>query len=148
MNTWICDYCSGIIERPEDGLVEWINSVDISAPGRNIRLVHGFRDGSYEKCTFDQHIEYKKDLGTIADGELISFLGTDGLMRLLAMVSKSELPIPETLEMIKRLHIPDYEHARKHFRAAVSAGVFEPDMPENFYSHAHILATLQYAKKS
>jgi hypothetical protein len=39
LNTWICDFCGGAIEKAEDGWVEWIN-LGISKPGRDLRLVH------------------------------------------------------------------------------------------------------------
>jgi hypothetical protein len=65
-------------------------------------------------------------------------------MNLLSFISESRLPTQQVLEMIKRLHIPGYEHARKHFRAAINAGVIEPNTEENYYSQSEIEATLRY----
>lgn len=148
MKNWICDSCGGVIEKPEDGWVEWIN-LGSSKIGRDLRLVHKYGAVSSmkkDRCMFNQDAEFAKDNGTVADSSLTDFLGADGLMRLLVFISESELPIPDVLEMIKRLHIPEYEHARKHFKDAIHAGVFEPDMPKNFYGQSDIKATIEFIR--
>lgn len=96
---------------------------------------------------FNERAEFAKDEGTIADNSLTEFLGADGLMRLMVFISESELPTSEVLEMIKRLHIPGYEQARKHFKAAIHAGIFEPNMPENYYNQSDIQATKEFINK-
>jgi hypothetical protein len=146
METWICDSCGGLIEKPDDGWVEWI-SLGSSKLGRDIRLVHKFgavSGNKKDRCMFNGRAEFAKDGGTVADNSLTGFLGTDGLMRLLVFISESELPTPDVLEMIKRLHIPGYEQARKHFKEAINAGVFEPNMPERFYGQSDINATIKF----
>lgn len=72
------------------------------------------------------------------------FLGADGLMMLLGFIANNELPTPEVLEMIKRLHIPGYEHARLHFERAIAEGVFEPTTVEGFYPTRDIQCVLDY----
>jgi hypothetical protein len=147
MSTWICDSCGHLIETPEDGWVEWIN-LGPSKPGRDLRLVHRYGAGPRRNgCLHNEQAEFARDEGTAADLDLPSFLGPDGLMRLLVFISQSELPIPEVLQMIKRLHIPGYEHAHSHFRSAINAGAFEPNMPEDFYWQSDIKATLKYIAK-
>ena len=149
MNTWICDTCGGIIEKPEDGWVEWISltQAGISPSGRDIRIVHSHSasplDGP-KKCQYDGDIEFRKDKGVLSDNSLTDFIGPDGLMRLLVFISEQELPTPEVLEIIKRLHIPGYERARNHFDKAIYDGVFEPNMPKNFYNESDIKATIKY----
>lgn len=146
LNTWICDSCGGAIEKAEDGWVEWIN-LGISKPGRDLKLVHRTGTGPHKDkggCMFNQRAEFAKDEGTVADLHLTAYLGSDGLMNLLSFISESRLPTQQVLEMIKRLHIPGYEHARQHFRAAINAGVFEPNTEDNYYSQSEIEATLRY----
>jgi hypothetical protein len=112
--------------------------------------VHSHSSGAQKKsgnsCRYNSKKEYQKDGGSLADNPLSEFLGPDGLMRLLLSIAENELPTLEVLEMIKRLHIPGYEHARKHFKGAISSGVFDPDMPENFYRQHDIKATLDFIK--
>jgi hypothetical protein len=86
-----------------------------------------------------------KGLGfTLHDSHLNSFLGTDGLMLLLSMLAEGDLPKEEVLEMIKRLHIPGYEHARFHFERAIAQGVIEPHMPPGYYDQSDINAVLEF----
>ena len=79
--------------------------------------------------------------------ELKYFLGPDGLMELLSMMDENEAPQIEIIEMIKRLHIPGYEHARLHFDEAISDGAFEPNTRPGFYPTRDINATLEWLKK-
>lgn len=153
MSTWICDTCGGAIKEAKDGWVEWITP-NPSGPGgfgRDLRLVHA-RNASPRKdaggCQFNQERERAKDKGLVADMQLPYFLGPDGLMRLLVFISEAELESAPVLEMIKRLHIPGYEQARKHFKAAINAGAFEPNMPKDFYNQSDIEATLAYMRKN
>jgi hypothetical protein len=54
--SWICDTCGGMIEKADDGWVEWL--VRQSGPkwiGRGLRLVHSFPAsprGSAAKCQY------------------------------------------------------------------------------------------------
>ena len=148
MKNWICDTCGGNIETPDDGWVQWI-TLGSSKLGRDLQLVHKFdtsKGGRKDLCMFNQTAEYAKDKGIIADNSLSEFIGPDGLIRMMVFISHSELPTLEVLEMMKRLHIPGYEQARKHFKAAINAGIFEPNMPENFYSQSDINATIEFLK--
>jgi hypothetical protein len=149
---WICDTCGKKIKTSADGWVEWISYNDAKGKtcGRDLRLVHCFeaspRRGEY-RCQFDQDKEFLKDDGIVGDNSLDIFLGPDGLIRFLAMIKEEEAPINEVLEMIKRLHVPGYEHARLYFDKAIAKGIFEPDMPKNYYSQSNIQATLKFASK-
>ena len=161
---WICDTCGEIIQGKEDGWVEWIEfpegghsfqeyiesqrkGGDIKLRGRNLRLVHHYpashRTSKY-RCQFDQDYERRKDGGEVGDSSLESFLGPDGLMRFLDFIAENRFPnVQEVLEMIKRLLIPGYEHARLHFDSAISEGVIEPNPFKN-YSQSEIDAVLDY----
>jgi hypothetical protein len=65
-------------------------------------------------------------------------------MHLLSFLARDELPKDEVLEMIKRLHVPGYEHARLHFDRAIREGVFEPNMPDGYYWQSNIRAVLEF----
>jgi hypothetical protein len=151
---WICDTCGEKIENPKDGWVEWIV---VGAgfrggikTGRDLRLVHHIPASPLGKpygCQFNGPEERAKDGGIISDLSLEYFLGPDGLMRLLALISEDELPKEEVLEMIKRLHIPGYEIARHHFDRAIEAGVFEPNTPKDYYHMRDIEATIKFLEE-
>ncbi|VEG89833.1 Uncharacterised protein [Legionella spiritensis] len=74
------------------------------------------------------------------------FLGADGLMQLLILLSEQRLPQDQVLEMIKRLHIPGYEHARRYFNEAIDHLVFEPNTPPGFYLQHNIDAVLEWSR--
>lgn len=144
--TWICDTCGEEITAPDHGWVEWLRkSQEGKRTERGLRLVHHFphspRGGSHG-CQYDGVAE---DGSSISDVSLPEMLGPGGLMDLLSMISEDRLPKDEVLEMIKRLHIPGYEHSRKHFDEAIDAGVFEPNTKPGFYKQSDLEATLFWA---
>jgi len=151
-STWLCDTCGEPIERVEDGWVEWIlvTESDDRCRGRDLRLVHhvpaGPRGGVHG-CQFDGDAERDRDGGAVRDLALCHFLGPDGLMYLLSFIAEGQLPVTEVLEMVKRLHVPGYEHARPYFEGAICAEVFVPSLPEGYYRQSDIRATLQYAEQ-
>ena len=130
---WICDACGGIIEVAEDGWVEWrkpVKNGKVARRGQDLRLVHHTESPDQEsKCQFDDH----DPQFIVFDLPLDSFLGSNGLMLLLAMLAECRVRRMEVLEMIKRLHISGYEHTRLHFDEAISKGVFEPNTARGYY---------------
>jgi len=151
--TWICDTCGELIETVEAGWVEWlviVNRYDTAdkRQGRGLRLVHHQpasprRMARYGSCQYDAHAEFQRDGASLYDLPLSSFLGPDGLNLLLSMIAEDELPTEDVLEMTKRLHIPGYEHARRHFARAIAEGVFEPNMLKGYYWQHDIEAVLK-----
>ncbi|MBW2202170.1 MAG: hypothetical protein JRF71_15300 [Deltaproteobacteria bacterium] len=147
-DTFVCDTCGQIIEKPEHGWVEWISLVG-KKPGRNFRLVHHkprSPNSGESGCQFNQAAEFAEDKGIVSDLPLTYFMGSNGLMSLLSMINQNDVPVDEVVEMIKRIHIPGYERARFYFKEAIDNGVFEPNMPENFYWQSDIEDTLKFAE--
>jgi hypothetical protein len=145
---WICDTCGGIIKLSEDGWVEWCKPVKngkVGRRGQDFRLVHHTKSRDQEsKCQFDDHDRQFM----VLDLPLDSFLGSNGLMRLLALVADRKVKSKEVLEMIKRLHIPGYEHTRLHFDEAISEGVFEPNTARGYYHMSNIRAVDEWLKSA
>lgn len=151
---WVCDTCGQTIAKGIDGYVQWITlEVDGETKGRDLTIVHHVPASPRKSknrpygCQFDEKAELAKDEGIVSDSDLPSFLGPDGLMRLLIMLTEGELPPKTILEVIKRLHIPGYERVRLHFRRAIAEGLFEPNTPEGFYWQSEIQAVLDWAKE-
>jgi hypothetical protein len=128
--SWICDVCGQPIRSAEHGWVEW---VELPVPDgeplriRGIRLVHCHSQSPLGpgRCQYDGRTESVRDGGAIADDALTEFLGPDGLMQLLELLVEHGDVDAGLLELIKRLHIPGYEHARRHFRWALTEGLIE-----------------------
>ena len=151
--TWICDTCGQIIAKAKDGWIEWLERKEGEKfKGRGLRLVHAYPASPRQpgRCQYDGQREFQENQSTISDLDLESYLGPDGLTDLLSYIGEGQLPnLPteEVLEMIKRLHVPGYEHARDHFEAAIREGVFEPNRPKGFYPTVDIEATLAFVKE-
>lgn len=150
---WICDVCRQSVLDVEHGRVEWLTAREPSSNGphgKALQLVHkkyvSPLSASGSGCQPDKQQQFK--MGYSVQGlPLSSFLGPNGLMLLLRMIHEEDVPQDEVLEIIKRLHIPGYEHARFYFKEAISARAFEPNTPEGFYHQYQIEATLRYAEE-
>jgi hypothetical protein len=144
-NRWTCDSCRQEITTIETGWVEWlVRKVDGAWIGRGLRLVHHQPYSPVNRCQYNQQAERHTDGSMLLDLPLKSFLGPDGLTRLLGMLAQGELPQQDVLEMIKRLHIPGYEQARPYFDAAIANGAFEPNTSPGYYESYDIRATLKW----
>ena len=143
---WYCDSCGEKIESADRGYVEWIvtrNPLDVQKlNGRNLRIVH------YDtKCYLDEKMEYAIDGGTLQSSELRWFVGPNGLMKLLRIIAQKNFSIEEGFEIIKRIHIPGYETAHRHFEEAIAEGVFEPNVTEGYYPLEDIQVVNEWLEK-
>ncbi len=146
--TWVCDSCGDEIQNVNQGWIEWLVPIsEDRVAGHGLRLVHRYSGGDRFRCQYNDEREFKNGYH-IYDSSLCDFIGADGLMKLLGKISDDDLPREEILEMIKRLHVPGYEKARRHFERAISEGVFEPNSKRGFYSQSNILATLEWAEQN
>ncbi len=60
---------------------------------------------------------------------LTEMMGPEGLQFFLHLIDVYELPAAEVHEMIRRVHVPGYEHARLHFEEAKETGVVDNHDP-------------------
>lgn len=139
--TWICDCCHEEIARVEDGWVEWLRGAE---SGLHLRLVHTRGSAPHGPCH-----RLASPLAGMArrDLPLSSFLGPDGLMTLLEMMANHEVPQEELFELTKRLHIPGYEAARKHFEEAEEEGLLESFRTPGFYGQREIREILEWREE-
>ena len=149
-DTWICDSCRQPITKVEHGWVEWLTRREGGKEiGRGLRLVHHCtaHDPLNGRCQYNSRAEYERDHSGLSDLPLTSFVGPDGLIKLLSLIANEEVPTHQVLEMIKRLHVPGYEQARFYFEDAIADGVFEPNTRRDYYSLCQINAVLEYSRK-
>ncbi len=146
--TWFCDRCGREIELAEHGWVEWIDldHVGTALPrGRGMRIVHHKPYSPRpEGCQYVRGRDFTPD-EALGDDRLIEFQGPDGLMRLLELIAEQRLPTPELLEIVKRVHTPGYEHARRHFDAALAGEVLSLDVVYGYWWQDDLERVLRFA---
>lgn len=152
---WRCDACGQPILSVDDGWVEWLNGSAVEESEgslHDLRLVHhrnaSPRPDSKNACYHDEDRWYAAKRYTVSDLQLRYFVGPDGLVNLLAFLSDKRFADPnEVLEMIKRLHIPQYEEARLSFDAALADGAFEIRTAPGYHSQEEMEAVLAWVRE-
>lgn len=105
-----CDVCGNVIEKPEQGWVEWIDRmVNGERRAKGLRLVHshGFGLKKTEGCRYLQ-----SSLGadeSIGDDGLVEFLAEVGIDRFVDKLISQHFPIGDVREMMKRLFVPGFD---------------------------------------
>lgn len=108
---WICDKCKEPIMTAEEGWFQWTKNLNTETLS-NFKLIH------HPVCKQPGPKILKSGLTSPGD-PLNEFLGTDGLIRLLELMSKTKAKNQDQLlEMIQRLHVPGYESVRPHLKKA------------------------------
>lgn len=120
MKQFICDECGKIIEKIEDGWLEWIDNTGNDIYG--FRIVHVY--GASPRIESGKTCYYPEYLG-ICDNHLEYFIGVDGLAYLLSFFYRNLRDPKEVAEIIRRLHIPYYEEARQFFKKAIDDGFMD-----------------------
>lgn len=100
------------------------------------------------RCQYNEQVERKRDDSILCDLPLIDFLAPDGLMMMLRLIEEHSIPEADLLEMIRRLHVPGYEEARRHLSAAIDAGEIDPSVTPADLSQRDIEVILAFAKEN
>lgn len=148
LKQFICDTCSTVIEKPEDGWVEWLSYVDESQGkiiNKSFRVCH-----HKLKCMkFANHIHssdghlHSKLEDNIFVNELFCMLDPGPNVRHEHYKGPEVESIPETVEMIRRFSIPFYEEARKYFPEAKSEGYVENFNDPYFYRESNLKSIIE-----
>jgi hypothetical protein len=138
LKQWYCDTCDELIERPEDGWLEWM--VDGNHRAYGYRICHHFVASPIAKeagGVFGSQSCYKYNEAGHRDNHLHKFLGTDGMIPLLSEIHVGPVLDPRGTQptevkdfsgwahTFRRLHIPYYEEASRYFSRAEQDGFFE-----------------------
>ncbi|GEA17755.1 hypothetical protein [Moorella sp. E306M] len=128
LRQWICDTCGEVIQKPEDGYVQFHQ--DENGNYDDFIIVHHY-SASPLKGKFEKGC-YRYDL----DLDLKHFLGEKGLVRLLSLIDvgqhinpKLDKPrasnIRKWVNFVRRLQTPYYEEARLYWELAEQDGFFD-----------------------
>jgi hypothetical protein len=117
LKQWLCDNCGLIIERAEEGWLEWYEDTE-SNQSAGFRIVHHDTLCQYDSSKLDGKNK------SVSDGHLQNFTGYDGFSILLGMFDYANLADNHELtEIIRRIHLPNYEEARLYWDRAKEDGV-------------------------
>jgi hypothetical protein len=144
--TWFCDTCGGVIKDSTHGWVEWLTKTEGKRTEYGLRVVHHAPHSPRRpaSCQYDARAELNLHGAIVSDTHLDRFLGPDGLIYLLLWLEQDKLPKKELFELIRRLHIKDYELVRKHLNRAVAENIIDEAYPPAYYSQEQIKAVLDW----
>lgn len=153
LEQWVCDTCGEVIRSAKEGWLEYLRDLGDATPRvHSFRIVHhaaysprrpadlprGARAGLDERCSVHDKAAGRQD------DHLERYLGSAGLTRLLVELDWGPLHDPderrgvggsprELVEVIRRLHVPHYEEARRYFQRARAEGELGSGDP--YYQH-------------
>lgn len=145
---WRCDSCGQLIPNISAGWVEWLADEDDQGNSilRGVRLVHGADlPGREHSCRYDCLKVFRTSKSIVEGLPLERFVGPDGLMLLLSLISSGELPKHEILELAKRVQIPRYELARA-IPQRIAQGVCRPLLGPGYYLQSELQELIAWAK--
>lgn len=127
LRQWICDTCGEIIQKPEDGYVQFHK--DENGHYDDFIIVHHYPASPYKDQSKEGCYRYNSDL------DLEIYLGEQGLVQLLALIDPGQHKrkvldkpyvsnIRKWVELVRRLHVPYYEEARRYWKRAEQDGFF------------------------
>jgi hypothetical protein len=150
---WICDFCAKPIISAGDAYLEWVEARDESGAykTRDLTLVHHLPASPRRQahgCQFDDEVEFARDGGIVCGESLATFCGYDGHTLLLAMLRDGKSSPADVVEIIRRIHTPNYEHARLHIESACAEGIIEPNLPRGFLRQSELRAVLEWARQN
>ena len=139
LKQFICDKCGQIIEKPEDGWVEWLHREDpLTGRRKNqgFKIVHHSAASPISDGTRRVRCYHYDNRADRSDNHLEYFLGDSGLPILYGMIDSGpdfvdQKYVPEVasvreyMEFLRRLTLPYYEEARKYWYEAKSNGFFD-----------------------
>ncbi len=141
--SWICDVCGQTIDQADEADLMWFRGVDGELRDGLMLVHHDNTDDESGGCGYNY--DQIPDV-CVNRHPADAYLGADGLMRLLANIVGKTMPTDETMVMIQRLHIPQYEEALPYMRDAVSRGIVIPSWPDGFFYQSQLEDIISWAK--
>ncbi|QFF98826.1 hypothetical protein PB01_08260 [Psychrobacillus glaciei] len=145
LQQWYCDNCGEVIEKAEEGWLEWYRDIDKGnafRKGKGFRIVH-----HNQRCMYNEKELFKQNKLT-ADMHLDHYVGPDGLVYLLSKIQYDQVEDnAEIVEIIRRLHVPYYEEALKYHNIAEEKGYFDGENEVTRYTTSTSKYILNHYKK-
>lgn len=121
---WYCDFCGGIINSADDGMLEWDKIFEEEGiKAQNFRIVH---HRSIKECTRPKEADAK-----LADMHLYRFTGDHGLSDLINLGILNKVDNFELGTIIRRIHVKYYEEAWRLLPLALEDGHYEVNSNED-----------------
>lgn len=139
MTQFICDTCGEIINRPEEGWIEWISKSDFEKETREIHsfnIVHHYSSSPLATPHNEGCYQHSREPGR-SDIHLNQFISDNYKMtNILRFLDIGPYHNPEYkgtditdmrqyVETVRRLTIPYYEEARLYWNKALEDGYFQ-----------------------
>lgn len=139
LHQWVCDICGEIIEKPEDGYIQFHYQ---DSKCDDIIIVHHLTKSPRREYNEEGCYKYQSDL------DLKSYLSHEGIARMISRMDLGEYHEPDYegprvsdirkwADVFRRLQIPYYEEARLYWNRALNDGYFDganeiwPYLPQN-----------------
>lgn len=124
LTQFICDVCGSVIEKVEDGYLEWLGGYN--EPVYGFKIVHD--DGASPRRQLGKNCYYPNNL-SVSSQPLGFVAGIDGMSYLLTYFEFEDLggvrDPKELVEIIRRLHVPHFEEGRFYIEQAIKDGLWE-----------------------
>ncbi len=86
-----------------------------------------------------------KKLPTTYLGHIVS---VDGFIRrMLSFTGDYEVAVPELMEILQKLFVPNYQLVKSHMQEAIYEGTIQPNLPPGFYWQEEIDRVLKEIEK-
>ncbi|MEX2374109.1 MAG: hypothetical protein WD942_00795 [Dehalococcoidia bacterium] len=134
LQQWICDTCRDVIESPQEGWLEWLESAGALEEGASdFRIVHAASGSQGTPCRPWMNPPAGKVTGSLP---LDGVVGSEALPFLLSKIDPGPYLVEdfhgpyvaslrEWAELARRLMVPGYEEARQYLPQAVAEGLID-----------------------
>ncbi|MBU3090181.1 hypothetical protein KPL42_17040 [Clostridium gasigenes] len=150
LKKWYCDTCGEIVDKPEDGYVQFKRCKENGLVYEDFVIVHHKTKSPLKNKRRDACYIYD------SDSDLKSFLGDKGKVNLLSLLDPGPYHMPEFLQMTSnvrkwndffmRLQLPYYEEARRYLNRASSDGYFGDSNEVYIYMPESLKRMIEYYK--
>ena len=132
LEQWVCDECGEIIQEPKHGYVEWLSGFATGEGPHGFRIVHHAPRSPQQP--HGNCYRYSRSPGR-QDLPVTDFLGESGIPLILSLIDVGRYHDPdrkarpakdarEWADLYRRLHLPYFEEARRHWDRASRDGYF------------------------
>lgn len=131
-----CDHCGERIYEPDDGMVLWLVGQDGEGvrQGYDLQIVHCLHASprAAKLGCFPTEERMRAERATLYEYQLRELLDPDGLVLLLPLGERFNLPIRDVHRVIMRLFVPGYDRLHKFEEQGRSEGLLKRWLPDGY----------------